>query len=34
MNVAEVRGLCKEYPSFRLSDVSFDLAPGAHELRL
>ena len=28
MNVAEIRGLCKEYPSFRLSDVSFDLAPG------
>lgn len=28
MNVAEIRGLSKEYPSFRLSDVSFDLAPG------
>ena len=28
MNVAEIRGLCKEYPSFTLSDVSFDLAPG------
>ena len=28
MNVAEIRGLCKKYPSFTLSDVSFDLAPG------
>ena len=24
-----VRGLCKDYPSFHLSNVSFDLAPGA-----
>lgn len=28
MNIVEVRSLCKQYPSFTLSDVSFDLAPG------
>ncbi len=28
MNVLEVRGLCKEYPAFKLERVSFGLAPG------
>ena len=29
MNVLEVRGLCKQYPAFRLDNVSFDLPAGA-----
>ena len=29
MNVLEVRGLCKQYPAFRLDNVSFDLSAGA-----
>lgn len=29
MQIAEIRNLCKEYPSFRLSDVSFSLREGA-----
>ena len=28
MNICEVKGLCKEYPSFRLKNVSFALQPG------
>ncbi|MBR7082185.1 MAG: ABC transporter ATP-binding protein [Oscillospiraceae bacterium] len=28
MGVAEIRGLCKEYPAFKLRDVSFDLNSG------
>lgn len=28
MSIAEIRSLCKEYPSFALSDVSFELFPG------
>ena len=29
MAVLEVRGLCKQYPSFRLEDVSFSVEPGS-----
>ena len=29
MNICEVKGLCKEYPSFRLDNVSFSLREGA-----
>ena len=29
MAVLEVRGLCKEYPAFRLEDVSFSVEPGS-----
>ena len=29
MNVLEVQGLCKTYPSFRLDNVSFSVAPGS-----
>lgn len=29
MAVLEVKGLCKEYPSFRLEDVSFAVEPGS-----
>lgn len=28
MSIAEIRGLCKEYPTFRLDGVSFDLKEG------
>ena len=28
MSIAEIKGLCKEYPSFKLSDVSFNLEKG------
>ena len=28
MHIAEIRSLCKEYPSFTLRDISFDLLPG------
>ena len=28
MSIAEIRNLCKEYPSFKLRDVSFDLHEG------
>lgn len=28
MKVAEIKGLCKDYPSFKLSDVSFELCTG------
>ena len=28
MSIVEIRSLCKEYPAFALSDVSFDLFPG------
>lgn len=28
MSIVEVRSLCKEYPAFRLSDVSFELEAG------
>ena len=29
MAVLEVKGLCKEYPSFRLEDISFHVEPGS-----
>ena len=29
MAVLEVKGLCKEYPSFRLEDISFSVEPGS-----
>ena len=28
MSIAEIRGLCKEYPTFRLDNVSFELKEG------
>ena len=28
MNTVSVTGLCKEYPEFRLREVSFELEPG------
>ena len=28
MSICEVRNLCKEYPGFKLKDVSFTLEPG------
>ena len=29
MSIAEIRGLCKDYPSFHLADVSFNIEKGA-----
>jgi len=29
MSIAEVRGLCKDYPAFHLKDVSFEIEKGA-----